>query len=522
RVGICLERSPEMVMALLGVLKAGAAYVPVDPANPAERIAWMLQDARMPVLVSQRSLLERLPESGARLLCVDGDGGAIEAESGERPGLTLSPLLAAYVTYTSGSTGRPKGVVMDHRALVNLLHWQLETLLPPRATRFLQYASLSFDVSYQEIFPTLSAGGTVVLISEELRRDPVALLRLIDEREVEKVYLPVVGLEQLAEVCELVGRPRRLSEVTVSGEQLQVTPRVASFFRLLGGATLNNFYGPTETHAITWHRLRGEPDGWPRLVPIGRPIGNAQCHVLDRWMGRLPVGVPGELWLGGAGVAQSYLNRPDLSAERFLPDPFGEPGGRLYRTGDLVRLREDGAYEFLGRIDQQVKVRGFRVELEEIEAVLNQHAGIVESVVVLREDRPGEKRLVAYLVGEGRPTTSELRRFVGEQLPEYMQPGAYVYMERLPQNTNGKVERGRLPEPEGGRPELESGYVGPRSESERALAEIWSEVLRVERVGVHDNFFELGGDSIASVRVVSRVREALGVEVAVRALFMAP
>ncbi len=526
RVGIYLERSLDALVALLGILKAGSAYVPIDPANPGERIAFMLQDAQISILLTHQHLISTLPQHQAQLVCLDSDWPMIATAPTTNPHIRVSAANLIYVMYTSGSTGRPKGVAMSHRALCNLLTWQLNTMVSPRAARLLQYASLSFDVSYQEIFPTLSAGGTIVMITEELRRDPIALLRFIDEQQVQKLYLPVVALQQLADAYGMGNvQLASLREITAAGEQLQITPQMIHFFHGAKDCTLHNFYGPTETHGTTLFTLSGEPEQWPTLVPIGRPIANDQNYVLDAYGQLLPIGVSGELCLGGVGVADGYFNRPDLTAERFVPDPFGkQPGARLYKTGDLARWRADGILEFLGRIDHQVKVRGFRVELEEIEAVLNQHPAVRESVVVVREDVPGDKRLIAYLVTEAdqRPTTSELRGIVQAQLPEYMVPTIYVFLEALPLTINRKVDRHQLPKPDYERPELEVNFVAPRTSTEEELAKIWLEILRIERVGIHDNFFELGGHSLLATRLISRVHDAFQVELPLRSLFVSP
>jgi acyl-coenzyme A synthetase/AMP-(fatty) acid ligase/acyl carrier protein len=415
---------------------------------------------------------------------------------------------------------------MSHRALYNLLCWQLATMVPPRAARLLQYASLSFDVSFQEIFPTLSAGGCILVISETLRRDPPGLLRTISRHRVEKFYLPVVALQQLAAAAEVVPDADLdcMREITAAGEQLRITPQIVRFFQRARHCTLHNFYGPTETHGTTLYTLRGDPQTWPTLVPIGQPIANDQNYVLDRRGELQPLGVCGELYLGGVGLADGYAGRPDLTAARFVPDPFGpHPGGRLYRTGDLARWRPDGLIEFLGRIDHQVKVRGFRVELEEIEAVLAAHPGVRECVVALREDVPGDRRLVAYLVtrpGE-RPGVSQLRTQVQQRLPEYMIPASYVFLDQLPLTLNRKVDRSRLPAPDEQRPELETQYLAPRTPTEEAIAGIWAELLTLERVGVQDNFFELGGHSLLVTQVVSRLRSHFGIEIAIVDLFTA-
>ncbi len=526
RVGLYLERSLDALVALLGILKAGCAYVPIDPANPGERVAFMLQNAQISILLTHQHLISTLPQHQAHLVCLDSDWPTIATAPATNPVCTVQPANLFYVMYTSGSTGKPKGVAMSHRALCNLLTWQLNTMVPPRAARLLQYASLSFDVSYQEIFPTLSAGGTIFMITEELRRDPVALLRFIDEQQVQKLYLPVVALQQLADAYGMGNvQLASLREITAAGEQLQITPQMIHFFRKLKECTLHNFYGPTETHGTTIFTLSGEPEQWPTLVPIGRPIANDQNYVLDAYGQLLPIGVSGELHLGGVGVADGYFNRPDLTAERFVPDPFGkQPGARLYKTGDLARWRADGILEFLGRIDHQVKVRGFRVELEEIEAVLNQHPAVQESVVVVREDVPGDKRLIAYLVTEVdlRPTMSELRGMVQAQLPEYMVPAMYVFLEALPLTINRKVDRRRLPKPDYERPELEASFVAPDTSTEQELAKIWLEISELNAWVCMITSSSWVDTSLLVTQIVSRVRTLFGVEVNVRDLFTAP
>ncbi len=459
-------------------------------------------------------------------VCLDSDWSTIATTPNTNPVCTIQPADLFYVMYTSGSTGQPKGVAMSHRALYNLLCWQLETMVPPRAARLLQYASLSFDVSFQEIFPTLSAGGTIVLITEELRRDPMALLRFINQHQVEKLYLPMVALQQLADACGLAGVSLScLREITAAGEQLQITPQMIHFFHQASNCTLHNFYGPTETHGVSIYTLSGAPEQWPTLVPIGRPIANDQVYVLNAQGQPQPIGISGELYLGGIGVAEGYLNRPELSAERFVADPFrSEPGARLYKSGDLARWRADGNLEFLGRLDHQVKLRGFRVELEEIEAVLNRQPGVRESVVVVREDVVGDKRLVAYLVMEAqqRPTINDLRAMMQTHLPEYMVPASYIFLEALPLTLNRKVDRERLPRPERDRPELETQFVAPETATEQGIAQIWQEILGIERVGLQDNFFGLGGHSLLVTQVISHLHTQFDEEITVRDLFTFP
>jgi amino acid adenylation domain-containing protein len=396
-VGICVERSLEMVMAVLGVLKAGGVCVPLDPAYPKQRLAFMLNDTQAPVVLTQDGLLGQLPPNEAQVVCLDSEWKMIAQESPRNPGASVSPETAIYVLYTSGSTGNPKGVVMGHRPICNLIAWQLQNSKFPPGSKTVQFASLNFDASFQEMFSTWCSGGTLLLISDDLRRDPFALLQLISKRSADRLFVPFVALQGLVETADAIKLiPTSLREVITAGEQLRVTPPMVSIFAKLDGCPLQNHYGPTESHVVTAFSLNGPPEHWPELPPIGRPIWNTQIFLLDRQLQPVPRGVVGELYIGGDCLARGYHNRPDLTAERFIPDPFtGTPGARLYRTGDLAPYPLDGNIHFLGRIDHQVKIRGFRVEPGEVEAALEEHGAVRQAVVTAREDRPGEKRLVA-------------------------------------------------------------------------------------------------------------------------------
>jgi amino acid adenylation domain-containing protein len=526
-VGVMLERSTEMIVGVLAVLKAGGAYMPLDPEYPPERLAFMLADARARVLLTQQSLVERLPEQSACVVRLDADWETIERQSADNPERAATPDNAAYVIYTSGSTGRPKAVVMPHRGAVNLINFQVQSSGHEGRLRTLQFASLSFDVSFQEIFPTLCAGGSLVLLREDARRDARELLRVITGQRVERLFLPFVALQHLAEEADREEDvPSRLRQVITAGEQLKITPHVARLFQRLDGCTLDNHYGPTETHLATMWRLEGDAGSWTKLPPIGKPIANAQVYVLDDALQPVPVGVTGELYIGGAQLARGYLNRPEQTAERFIPHPFDhDGGGRLYRTGDLARYSADGVLEYAGRRDLQVKVRGFRVEVGEIEAVLKQHGSVKQAVVTVREDEAGRKRLVAYIIAaqtSAPPTSAELRRHLKDKLPEYMIPSLFLRLDALPLTNSGKVDRRALPAPAPGHEEREEEYVAPRSVVEEMLAAIWSDVLGGVRVGVNDNFFELGGHSLLATQVMSRVREAFGIEIGLRRLFEQP
>ncbi|MEW5930137.1 MAG: amino acid adenylation domain-containing protein, partial [Gemmatimonadota bacterium] len=517
RVGVCAERSAELVVALLGTLKAGGAYVPLDPSYPAERLAYMLADSGVPVLLTQERLLDRLPEHGARVVCLDRDAACPAGGSAAPPVLRPDPDALAYVIYTSGSTGRPKGAMNAHRGIVNRLLWMQERYGLGAGDVVLQKTPFSFDVSVWEFFWPLLAGARLVLARPEGHRDPAYLSELIEREAVTTLHFVPPMLQAFLEA----GEPARcgtLRRVMCSGEALPyaLTER---FREALPGVELHNLYGPTEAAVDVTH-WAAEPRA-RRVVPIGRPVANTRLYVLDAAGEPAPVGVPGELFLGGVQVGRGYLGRPELTAEKFVPDPFGgEAGARLYRTGDRVRWSAEGEVEYLGRIDFQVKVRGFRIEPGEIEAALLGQDGVGEAVVLVREDAPGDRRLVGYVVPwEGAELSAEtLRARLLERLPEYMVPGAFVALERLPLGPNGKTDRRALPAPHWNG----AGHVAPRTATEEVLAGIWAGVLGVERVGVEESFFELGGHSLLGMQVVSRVRDAFGAEVPLRALFEAP
>jgi amino acid adenylation domain-containing protein len=538
-VGICMRRSPEMAVAVLGVLAAGGAYLPLDPAYPRQRLARMLEAAGTPVLLAQADLLLDLSDLAAGDVAVISPAAAVagaetdeelpaKAEAGAAAG--AKPDNLAYVIFTSGSTGEPKGVALPHRALVNLCLWQRGQSAPGAGAKTLQFASLSFDVSCQELFATWAAGGALVLISEAVRLDAAALLETLVREEVERLFLPFVALQQLAETAAERGLyPRTLREVVTAGEQLQATGPIVDFFTHLPSARLWNQYGPSESHVATAFALTGPPRDWPALPAIGRPIANSRVHLLDEASQPVLPGVPGELHIGGTCLARGYFRRPELTAERFVPDPTGGAGQRLYRTGDLARYRPDGDLEFLGRNDQQAKIRGFRVEPAEIEAALAALPGVREAAVVARAargggERPGgPRRLVAYVVpGEPAPTAAELRGRLRESLPEHMVPAAFQLLPALPLTPSGKVDRRALPAPEPGAGEPEPACLAPRTPLEELLAGIWRELLDVERVGVRDSFFDLGGHSLLAVRLMARIRRQCGRDLPLAALFAGP
>ncbi|MFN6441572.1 MAG: amino acid adenylation domain-containing protein, partial [Nostoc sp. DedSLP01] len=522
-VGICVERSIEMVVGVLGILKAGGAYVPLDPEYPTQRLSFMLEDAAVGVLLTQQSLIEKLPPLQTKLVFLDTDAPEISQLCEDNLICEVQANNLAYVIYTSGSTGQPKGVALNQQAVCNLMLWQLENQTISGGAKTLQFAPLSFDVSFQEMFSTWFGGGTLFLISEELRRNPVALLGFVEQKAIERLFVPFVALQQLAEVAvdsQLVNN--HLREIITAGEQLQMTRAICQWLsKLTNNCTLHNHYGPTETHVVITFTLNSSVDTWPLLPPIGRPIANTQAYILDRYLQPVPVGVPGELYIGGVCLARGYLNRPELTQQRFIPHPFSaDPDSRLYKTGDKARYLEDGNIEYLGRIDNQVKIRGFRIELGEIEAVLSQHEDVHACAIAVREDTPGDKRLVAYIVADHdcTPTTQQLRQFVKAKLPEYMVPNAFMMLEAMPLTPSGKVDRRALPAPDLYGDRIEK-YVAPRTPVEELLAQIWAQVLKIELVGVYDNFFELGGHSLLATQVVSRIRTLFRVEVPLRELF---
>ncbi|MET0398368.1 MAG: amino acid adenylation domain-containing protein, partial [Longimicrobiaceae bacterium] len=512
RVGVALERGAGLVVALLGTLRAGGVYLPLDPAHPGERMAYMLADSGASVLLAPAAVQDSVPSFGGARVCLDADREAIAGEPDTAPESGVDPQNAAYVIYTSGSTGRPKGVVVAHRSAVNLLAGALETIGAGPGSRVLHVASIGFDASLLEIFVALLAGAQLHVADRETVLAPERLGALLKEREIDVMVTIPVLLDRLpaAEFPALL-------TVCMGGDRC--SGETAALWS--SGRRLLNMYGPTETTIYTTAHLCAP--GAAETPPIGRPVPNARAYVLDAWGEPAPVGMPGELYMGGPGVARGYLGRPELTAERFVPDPFaGEPGERLYRTGDRARWRADGELEFLGRTDAQVKIRGMRIEPGEVEGVLAGLPQVREAAVVVREDKPGDKRLVAYVVPqEGEElSTAELRAGLAERLPEYMVPGAFVTLEKLPLGVSGKVDRRALPAPERGG--ALAAYIAPRTPVEEVLAEIWAEVLKTERVGAGDNFFELGGHSLLATQVISRLRQAFGVEVPLKALFEAP
>jgi amino acid adenylation domain-containing protein len=523
-VAICVERGLDMAVGALGILKAGGAYVPLDPNYPRARMEYMLKDAAPRVVLTQQAIKAALVEVGAIVIALDDDWGIIAQEDVENlspVAFGLTPRHLGYVIYTSGSTGQPKGVSLSHLALVNLVKWHLATL--PPAARVLQFASLSFDASFHEFFSAWGCGGAVVIPVQEIRYDPAALARFLQEQEIDKAIFPVTLLQQIAEVCEdAADQLAHLRLVMATGEQLKITPAIRRLFERLPECALHNHYGPSETHVVTAFTFVESSDRWPNYPSIGRPIDNSQIYILDAHLQPVPIGVVGEIFIAGMGVARGYLNRPELTAERFVADPFsGDPAARMYKTGDLGIWRADGSIEYIGRNDHQVKIRGFRVELGEIEARLRRHEHVNEAVVIAREDVPGEKRLAAFLTNrQGATSSEELRTYLRAHLPGYMVPSAYVQLESIPLTPNGKVDRSALE-----RLAIvdcsAKTYEAPVGEVEEALAAIWQELLKVERVGRHDNFFDLGGHSMLTAKLISRLQQ-VGLLVSLATVFKYP
>jgi amino acid adenylation domain-containing protein len=521
-VGVCLQRSPELVVALLAVLKAGGAFVPLDPGYPRERLRFMLEDADVTALVSERALAAELPRTAARLVLVDEQPDREPPD--RRPPADTAPNQLAYVIYTSGSTGHPKGAMIEHEAFANHLRWMQAELPLDSSDRVLQRTPVSFDACLWEIFAPLVAGAAMVLAPPAKAGAELDLVELITNHEVTVLQLVPSHLRLLLAEPGLE-RCRSLRRLFCGGEPL-ASDLVADLHARLDVVELFNLYGPTEAcvDATWWRCSRDSPPRGP-WAPIGRPVANVRVFVVDGGLRPVPVGVVGELCLGGVGVGRGYLGRPELTAERFVSDPFGG-SGRLFRTGDLVRWRADGCLEFVGRVDDQVKLRGFRIELGEVEAVLGAQAGVREVVVAVREDGSGQRRLVAYVVPEREPAADAVagwRAGLRRLLPEHMVPAVFVLLERLPVTANGKLDRAALPQPDATRPELEARYVAPADAVEARLAGLWGEVLGLERVGVEDDFFsELGGHSLLATQLLSRIRKAFDVELALRALFEAP
>ena len=512
-VGICVEPSLDMLIALLATLKAGGVYIPLDPTYPQERLAFMLKDSQIPVLLTQQHLLKTLPPNYAQVICLDSDWENIAAHQQNPVDSNINASNLSYTIYTSGSTGKPKGVQITHRSVVNFLTAMQQKLQLTNIDNLLSVTTLSFDIAVLEIFLPLTTGAKLILVSREVATDGIQLLQQLNNSAASVMQATPAtwrmlldagweGNSQLKILCGGEALPQNLAS--------QLCQRAASVW---------NLYGPTET--TIWSTIH-QVDEREAFVPIGRPIANTQIYILDKHLQPVPVGVPGELYIGGAGLARRYFNQPELTQEKFIPNPFtSDSESRIYKTGDLARYLPNGEIEYLGRIDYQVKLRGFRIELGEIEAVLEQHPAIRQCVAMVREDVPGNQRLVAYLVAENI-STDELRQYLRQKLPEYMIPSAFVFLDSLPLTPNGKVNRRALPAPENTSWELASTFVASRHPVEEVLAGIWTQVLGISQVGIHDNFFEQGGHSLLATQVISRIRKTFGVDISLQRLFEFP
>ena len=512
RVGLCVERGLEMVAAMLGILKSGGAYVPLDPSYPQERLRFIVEDAAIGALVTQSALSDRLPEQRTPVIFLDSGLDELARESDENVAVQIDSHNLAYIIYTSGSTGKPKGVAIEHGSASVLLQWTREIFSAKELSSALSSTSICFDLSIFEIFAPLSWGGKTILA-----RNALSLAEM--QPGLNASLLNTVP-SAMAELLRIKGVPDSVTTVNLAGETLPPST-VAQLYAETKIERVFNLYGPSEdTTYSTWACLKRE-DANGR-VPIGKPISKTQAHVLDSEYQLIPSGCAGELYLGGQGLARGYLNRPDLTAERFLPNPFSNsPGARIYRTGDQAKWRRDGNLEFLRRLDHQVKLRGYRIELGEIEAALEKHPGISACAVAVREDDPGDPRLVAYMVKALQVEQTELKEFLKNSLPDYMIPSCFVSLEKLPLTLNGKVDRQALPAPADRRTEA-PGYVAPRNGEEEILCGLFAEALKIERVGVHDNFFAVGGHSLLATRLVSRIGETMGVDVDLRSVFESP
>ncbi|MEH1765141.1 MAG: amino acid adenylation domain-containing protein [Nostoc sp.] len=516
-VGLCVERSLEMVVGVLGILKAGGAYVPLDYAYPQERLAFMLQDAQVSVLLTHEKLKSGLPNHQAEIVCLDSNWQSRDYGL-DNPTHNVTSNNLAYVIYTSGSTGQPKGVQIQHQSAVNLLNAIAKEPGLTAEDTLLSVTSLSFDIAVSEIFLPLSVGAKLVLVSREVAADGTKLLKTLTASGATFMQ-PTPVTWRLLLAAGWQGSPQL--KMISTGEAL---PRDLANQLLPKGACLWNLYGPTETTIwSTGYKVTTAN----KTIDIGCPLANTQTYILDSHLQPVPIGISGELYIGGEGLARGYLNRPELTAERFISNPFSSnPKSRLYKTGDLARYLPDGHIEYLGRIDYQVKLRGFRIELGEIETALLQHSEVKEAVVIVREDTPNETSLVGYIVAEtgqdSLQVISQLRRFLKQQLPDFMVPTIFMALKAMPLTPNGKVDRKALPKPDASRPELEANYVAPRTPIEQQIADIWTQVLNVRQVGIYDNFFELGGYSLLGIQVVSRLRQALQAEILMSNLFELP
>jgi aspartate racemase len=525
KVGVCLRRSLELPVALLAVLKAGAACMPLDPAYPKERLTYMLEDSQTPLVLTQPGLLSEVTDFDAQVINLDPGWKEFAAESRENVASGAKPENLAYVIYTSGSTGKPRGVLLNHSGLVNHNIAAAKLFGLSTSDRMAQFASISFDIAIEEIFPTWMSGGSLIVREEDASLAVGDFLRWVDENRVTGLDLPTAYWHELVrELSESsLKLPKSLRLIIVGGEK--ASSAMLTTWRKLAGPRVRwvNTYGPTETSVIVTSYEPKDGEDIPAVLPIGRPIANTKIYILGKNLQHLPVGIAGDLYVSGPGLARGYLNRPEITAEKFVDDPF-QPGARMYKTGDLARYLPTGEIEFAGRTDDQVKIRGYRVELEEIEAVLGKHPGVHENVILARENASGEKTLVAYLVPSQSqvPTASELRTYLKQKLPHYMVPSAVVLLETMPKTPNGKTDKRALPAPTAADFAETQEYVAPTNEIETKLAGIWEMILDKKPIGIRDNFFELGGHSLLAARLMHRIEQQFGERLPLAALLQAP
>lgn len=522
-IGVLMDRSPETLIVVAGILKAGSCYVPLDPAYPGERLAYMVNQASLSLLLTQPHLEAQVPPGQHQIIVVDPGWQIVAGQADSPVHGGAGPEHLCYVIHTSGSTGRPKGVAMTRRAMLNLIHWQNTSSTPAPQGRTFQYAALSFDVSVQEMLSTWLAGGTLVLVPEETRRDPMRLLQLAIEAGLQRWFMPYAALQQVAVAAEAAQRyPMEMRDIITAGEALRITPEIRQLFTVLKSCRLHNQYGPSETHVVTAAILPPDPADWPELPGIGRAVANTDLFLLDPSGNPVPDGFPGELCLGGDGLARGYLHQPALTAERFVTMTWaGQANQLVYRTGDIARWSDDGL-EFLGRRDDQVKIRGYRVELAEVEAALGRFPGVREVAVTAR-DRGGVRQLVAYVSAkDGTCTVKALRTHLHNLLPEYMVPSVFMFLDQLPLTPSGKIHRRALPEPTVTSESAELDTRPPQNDIERILGHLWQQVLGLDRVGMGDNFFDLGGDSLKLAKVQAALRTTLRREIPILDLFRFP
>ena len=533
KVGLCAERSIEMVVGVLGILKAGGAYVPLDPLYPKDRLSFMIQESQVQLLLTQERLLKKLPEHGAHVNCLDRDWSLISQQNEGNVNSAASGANLAYVIYTSGSTGMPKGVMVTHVSLRNYVH-DLQTVLGITSDDvYLHTSSISFSSSVRQLMLPLAQGAAVAIATSEQRTNPLALFDMIKRRDVTIMDTGPSFLQTCTHtLVRLKSRARKifldnkLRLILTTGEPLPYHVAKNWGLEFEHGARFVNMYGATETSgSVALNPISAKNDCSAKIVPLGYPTANTKIYILDQDLQPTPAGASGELYVGGLRVARAYLNRVELTGTSFIPDPFSdEPGARMWKTGDLARHLPDGNIDFIGRIDHLIIIRGIRVEPVEVEEVLKQHPAVWETVVVARDDQPGDTRLVAYIVRDPEDplTVSELRRLLIEKLPDYMVPTVFVMLDALPHLPSGKIDRQALPAPEQKRPDLDQPYVSPRSELQRHLSNLWCDILKLDRVGIYDKFFELGGTSILAARFVNLIQVELGESILIISIFKSP